>query len=58
MNSDHLEIKAKFGGYDKEMAEIYRQKYKTKGEKVGGYQTISKLPKAEGNHLRGGVTMG
>ena len=30
MNSDHLETKAKFGGYDKELSEIYRQKYKTK----------------------------
>ena len=58
MNSDETDSKAKFGGYDDQVAQIYRQKYQTSKAPTGGYKTIAKLPQAEGDHIRGGAGEG
>ena len=63
MNCDDIysvsgDTKAKFGGYDNEMAKIYREKYQNRNAPNTGYKAIRSLPKVEGDQARGGVAEG
>ena len=44
-------MKQKYGGYNQDIAELYRSKYKSKDTKKAGYQAIGSLPPPVGEHI-------